>query len=255
METRIALFANHQPGLEVAKYLSNHESSKISVLYLPDENKDNDKEIQLESKVNKNNIYRGNIVKDSGHIKWFRDQKFDAIICVYWPWLLKKEIFSSVKTTLNFHPAFLPINRGWFPHVHSLIDGSKAGVTLHQIADGADTGSIWIQEEEKILPNDTAKSIYLRLQEKIVKLFIQNWDKIIDGEIQTTKQDESLAIYRPKKAIEKLDFIDINQEMKVKNLINLLRARSFGDLGFAYIEENNEKVFLNLRLSKESKFK
>ena len=47
MKTKIALFANHQPGLEVAKYLSNHESSEISVLYVPDENKENDKEIEL----------------------------------------------------------------------------------------------------------------------------------------------------------------------------------------------------------------
>ena len=255
MYTKIALFANHLPGLEVAKYLSDHKSSEISVLYLSDQNKENDKEIELISKVNKDNIFRGNTVKDDDHIKWFIDQKFDAIICVYWPWLLKKEIFSSVQTTLNFHPALLPINRGWFPHVHSLIDGSKAGVTLHQIADGADTGSIWIQEEEKILPTDTAKSIYLRLQEKIVKLFIENWDKIISGQIQTTIQNENLAIYRPKKAIEKVDFIDVNQKMCVKDLINLLRARSFGDLGFAYIEEDNEKVFLNLRLSKEVKFK
>ena len=67
-----------------------------------------------------------------------------------------KEIFSSVETTVNFHPALLPINRGWFPHVHSLIDGSKAGVTLHQIAEGADTGLIWVQEEEKIISTDTA---------------------------------------------------------------------------------------------------
>ena len=255
MKTKIALFANHKPGLDIAKFLAHHESSVISVLYLPGENKENDKKIFNASNIDTSKVFYGNIAKDPKHIDWFMKQKFDSIICVYWPWLLMKEIFSSVETTVNFHPALLPINRGWFPHVHSLIDGSKAGVTLHQIAEGADTGLIWVQEEEKIISTDTAKSLYLRLQKKIVKLFIENWDKIISGKIKPIEQNEDLAIYRPKKVIEKLDYIDLNKKMKVKDLINLLRARSFGDLGFAYIENNEEKTYLNLRLSNQVKFK
>ena len=83
MKTKIALFANHMPGLEVAKYLSEREDSEINVLYVPDENKENDNKIVLSSRINKEMVFRGNITKDADHIKWFRDQKFDAIICVY----------------------------------------------------------------------------------------------------------------------------------------------------------------------------
>ena len=37
-------------------------------------------------------------------------------------------------------------------------------------------------------------------------------------------------------------------------VINLLRARSFNNLGFAYYKSNGEKIYLNLKLSKSNKF-
>ena len=38
-------------------------------------------------------------------------------------------------------------------------------------------------------------------------------------------------------------------------LINLLRARSFGDYGFSYfIDQNGEKIYMNIKLSKTNKF-
>lgn len=251
---RIALFANHQPGIEIAKYLYNHSGCEISALFLTGENKKTDAEILKLSGVKNEHVFIGNKLKDEKHLQWFQNQTFDGLICVYWPWLLSKEIFQSVNITVNFHPAFLPINRGWFPHVHSLIDGTKAGVTLHQIAEGADTGDIWVQEEEQILPTDTAKTLYERLQHKIVKLFINHWDEILSGTIKPFKQDEKEAIYRPKKAIQELDYLSLDETIKTRDLINLLKARSFGDLGFAYYEENGEKIYMNLRLAKKIRF-
>jgi methionyl-tRNA formyltransferase len=253
---KIALFANHKPGVDIASYFASIKNEdQIEALYLPGQDENNDNIIISQSRLNHKNIFTGKeIIKNQDHIKWFKDQKFDAIICVYWPWLLSNEIFESVGITVNFHPALLPINRGWFPHVHSLIDGSKAGVTIHKIEDGADTGAVWAQEEVIVKPTDTAKSLYDTLQLRIVDLFKNNWDAIKSGKCNATFQDESNAIYRPKKAIESLDYIDLEKEMKVKDLLNLLRARSFGNLGFAYIEVEGKKVYLNLRLSEQYKF-
>ena len=253
---KIALFANHKPGVEVAAYFAGiNNVDQIAAIYLPGQDENNDNIIISQSKIDHRNVFIGKeIIKNLDHVKWFKDQQFDAIICVYWPWLLSKEIFESVSLTVNFHPALLPINRGWFPHVHSLIDGTKAGVTIHRIEDGADIGAIWAQEEVVIKLTDTAKTLYDTLQIRIVELFINNWDAIKSGNCKLIFQDESKAIYRPKKAIESLDYIDLNKEIKVKDLLNLLRARSFGDLGFAYIEVEGKKIYLNLRLSENYKF-
>jgi len=253
---KIALFANHKPGVDIAAYFASiNNIDQIEAIYLPGVDENNDNTIISVSKIKHKNVFIGKeIIKSIDHIKWFKDQQFDAIICVYWPWLLSKEIFESVGITVNFHPALLPINRGWFPHVHSLIDGTKAGVTIHKIEDGADTGAIWAQEEVIIKPTDTAKSLYDTLQIRIVELFKNNWDAIKSGNCMLTFQDETKAIYRPKKSIESLDYINLDKDMKVEDLLNLLRARSFGNLGFAYIEVEGQKIYLNLRLSENYKF-
>jgi len=148
----------------------------------------------------------------------------------------------------------LPVNRGWYPHVHSIIDGSKIGVTLHQISEGADEGDIWAQKHVEYDLMHTAKDLYKKLQDEIIDLFKNNWFDIINHNIKPFPQDNSKSNYHKKNEINELDFIDYNNSENRK-LINILRARSFGDKGFAYIlDENGEKVYLNLRLSKNYEF-
>jgi methionyl-tRNA formyltransferase len=254
--TRIALFASHTPGLEVATFLAKRsQQDQVCALYVTGEQPENDKRIIEILNLEEKNVFIGNeAILHPEHIEWFKNQKFDVIICVYWPWLLKKEIFKSVDKSINFHPALLPVNRGWFPHVHSLIDGSKTGVTLHKIEEEADTGPIWAQKEVEIKPTDTAKEIYNRLQQEIVDLFVDKWDQIKTNEIDATPQDESSAIYHAKNEINDLDLIELSKNYSARDLINLIRARSFGNLGFAYYEENGKQIFLKLSLSESTKF-
>ena len=249
---RIALMANDLPGLEIAKFLARSNDS-IELLYLHDENKRRyGDEIVLAS--NCKNIYEAKELKNPIHLDIFKNANIDFIITVYWAYLLKPQLFNLAKDSVNFHPAFLPINRGWYPHVHSIVDGSKLGVTLHRIDEGADTGPIWVQKEMRLLPHDTSKTIYDRQRKEIIKLFKKNWNKIKNNELKPFQQNESKAIYRKKTDINKFDRINLEDKISVKKLINILRARSFGDLGFAYYEEDGETIYLNLRLSKDINF-
>ncbi len=245
--SNIILMANDKPGALVAEFLNNSDDNIVR-LYLHDEkNRKFSDEIINNAKCNE--IFFAKDLKEKNHILTINKLDADFIITVYWAHLLSPDVYNAVKDTVNFHPAFLPINRGWYPHVHSIIDGSKLGVTLHRIDEGADTGPIWVQEEIKISPFDTAKTIYDRSQYKIVELFKNNWEKIKSGELRPFEQDHSSSIYHKKNELGKLDHIELEDKVKIKNLINLLRARPFGDLGFAYFEEKEKKVYLNIRLS------
>jgi len=247
MANKIILMANDKPGALVSDYLIN-SGDKIVRLYLHDENarKCSDEIIRNSSC---SEIYYAKDLKEENHVKTIKELNADFIITVYWAHLLKPSIFKAVKDTVNFHPAFLPINRGWYPHVHSIIDGSELGVTLHRIDEGADTGPIWAQKKIELLPYDTAKTVYDRLQFEIVELFKKKWDKIKSNKLKPFKQVNSSAVYHKKNELEKLDQLNLDEKIRVKDLINLLRARSFGDSGFAFYNQNGKKVFLNLRLS------
>jgi len=254
--TKIALFANYYPGLAVAKFLAERfPEDQIGALYLTGEQPENEQRIIESLNIENEKVFTGrDAIMKAENIEWFKNQKFDVIICVYWPWLLKDEVFTSAAKTINFHPAFLPINRGWFPHVHSLIDGSKTGVTLHKIEDGADTGPIWAQKEVEIQSTDTAKEIYDRLQNEMVNLFRDKWDEIRDNKLKAVPQNESVAVYHAKSEIETLDKIEITQNYKAEDLINKIRARSFGNRGFAYYEVNGQKIYIKLNLATSSTF-
>ena len=77
------------------------------------------------------------------------------------------KIFNLSKNgCINFHPALLPTNRGWYPHVHNILDESPAGVTLHLIDEGADTGPILVQKTIDVEPTDTIDNVKAKIQDK-----------------------------------------------------------------------------------------
>ena len=142
------------------------------------------------------------------------------------------------------------MNRGWYPHVHNIISNTRSGVTLHQISKKADEGKIWCQKEVKVNCTDTAKNLYDRLLRNIESLFKSNWNKIKNNKLKAFEQDHSKAIYYSKKDAQVYDEIDITKKIYPLELINILRARTFGKKSFAYYKSNNEKVYINLSFSK-----
>ena len=253
---KIALLANHFPGVEVSRFLALSTGDSIHALYLVGEDSKFYSDTVEASYVVKGNIFTGkDIFRDPEHIQWFKSQNFDAIICVYWPWILSTEFFSDIPITINFHPALLPINRGWFPHVHSIIDGSPLGVTLHKLSEKADTGDIWVQKEIKILETEDAKEMYDRLQIEIIELFKNNWEKITTNLINCQKQNESSSNYHKKNEINALDEFDLNEKMSFESFTKRLRARSFGKKSFAYYINEGKKYFVKIQVSESSEFR
>lgn len=246
--------ANDRPGLEVCKHLVA-SGDRIVRLYLhPPDKQTFGREIAEASGCASQDIYLAPLLKDPEHIEGLKNLGANWIITVYWAYLLSTDVIGAAKDTVNFHPALLPVNRGWYPHVHSIIDGTPTGVTLHAIDAGADTGPIWVQKKVALTPYDTAYTIYNLLQTEIVNLFKESWPKISGGQIEPFPQDESKANFHRKDEVKDLDRLDPEATMKVKDLINLLRARSFGHLGFAYYEVDGKPVYLNLQLNETPTF-
>ena len=246
---RIALLANAQPGIDVTRFLVSQKNDKIVALYVCNKDKECDRQIIRTSNLSKDKIFAAEVLGKEDHVEWLGQINIDVLIAVYWPYLLKESVFGQAKKTINFHPALLPVNRGWYPHVHSIIDGTPTGVTLHVIDKNADTGPIWVQKEVPLKIADTSKSIYLKLQNEIVKLFKENWIVIRDGLVEPKAQIENNATYHAKKEINDLDEISLAKKYSALDIINKLRARSFGDRGYAYFEFEGKRIYVNIRLS------
>lgn len=85
----------------------------------------------------------------------------DIILVGSWSEKISKEIYDLPKiATINAHPSLLPKYRGPNPYFWTIKNGeSVSGVTFHLIDGGFDTGAILAQEEIKIYPSDTGKTL------------------------------------------------------------------------------------------------
>lgn len=173
----------------------------------------------------------------------------DVIITCYWPYLLSKEMINIPKYgCINFHPSLLPYNRGWYPSVWPFIDGSPAGVTLHLIDEGVDTGPILTQKKIEIEETDTGGSIYAKSQNAIIQLFKELWSNLHNGGVELKEQDHSKATYHSKKEANALDWL-----MPIhKPIINLLRAKTFGSKGYAYYVKDGKKYNVRIDITESN---
>ena len=97
---------------------------------------------------------------------------------------------------LNLHPSLLPRHRGPSPVVAALLeDDRRTGVTVMLMDAGMDSGPVLAQEEEPILPNDTAETLTDRLFQSGARLMDRTLTLWARGEIAPRPQDDALATY------------------------------------------------------------
>ncbi len=116
-------------------------------------------------------------------------QDVDFIISYGYRYIIKKTILDSVQNrAINLHISFLPWNKGADPNLWSFLENTPKGVTIHQIAQGIDTGNIYCQKRINWQADDTLHTTYERLIDEIEELFKKNWSKIRNGTLQPRSQ-------------------------------------------------------------------
>lgn len=149
---------------------------------------------------------------------------------------------------INLHPSFLPFNRGEYPNVWSIVEGTPAGVTLHRIDAGIDTGAILAQARVPVEPFDTGALLYARLEERALTLFQDNWGDFCEGRLEGKEQDLNEGTTHRVRDVRTIDEIDLDQMYTAQELINILRARTFPPYDGAFFWSQGRKVFMRLEL-------
>ncbi len=127
---------------------------------------------------------------------WHTDERlqtisdFDAVVSFGYRHILRPEtIASSAVPIINLHISYLPWNRGAHPNFWSFFDGTPAGVTIHLIDAGVDTGPILFQRRTALPPGDTTFAhTYRTLINDLESLFEENIEALIDGAVTPVAQ-------------------------------------------------------------------
>jgi methionyl-tRNA formyltransferase len=141
------------------------------------------------------------------------------------PFMITPELLAlPSKGFINFHYGLLPQCRGPQPILRHLLNNDKeAGVTIHKVDEGIDTGPIIMQEKIPIEDNDT----YGTLQSKLAFLAAKqaaNLLKILSygTMIPAATQDETKAAYYEMPTAKELT---INwEEMTAAQIVRLVNA-------------------------------
>lgn len=173
----------------------------------------------------------------------------DIGISVLFDYILKPEFLKLLpRGCLNLHPAYLPYNKGQYPNVWSIVEGNPSGTTLHYIDSGIDTGDIVAQELVPTDLLDTGESLYYKLERASLDLFKRTWPAVRSGTLERVPQVPGEGTYHRTEDVEQIDRIDLDRQYTARELINLIRARTFPPYPGAYFQADDRRIYLRLLL-------
>jgi methionyl-tRNA formyltransferase len=119
-----------------------------------------------------------------------RDWKPDIILGAYYARLFPPELINTARLgAINVHPGKFPRYRGPMPTPWYILNGEKTfGIGIFQIDGGIDTGPVFVEKEYPIAEDETGHGLLRRTQEAAAELYIENFDRIMDGELKAKPQ-------------------------------------------------------------------
>jgi methionyl-tRNA formyltransferase len=248
---RILFLGNNWAAMQALDWLRGHGEDIVGLVVHPEGGQRFGRELIANSRLETDRIFDGSKLREAETLQRIADLKPDIGISVYFGYLLKPEFLTIFpRGVINLHPSFLPFNRGAYPNVWPIIDHTPAGVSLHYIDEGVDTGDIIAQREVMVAPSDTAESLYRKLESECLELFSGTWPLIKSGTAPRIPQPAAGTIHRVKDAAM-IDRIDPEKSYRAQDLIDLIRARTFPPYKGAYLDVNGKKIYLRLQLEEE----
>lgn len=234
-----------QIGLSCMEAIYDVNGKLDLIISIPDEKaKKKSGRIYVDDFATKNSIpvVKSNHINDSVVIETIKAHNIDWLFIIGWSQIASKEVIEAPRLgAIGAHPTLLPIGRGRAAIPWAIIKGlDKTGVSFFKMDEGVDTGLLLKQEEVLIRQDETALTLYDKVNKAhetlIKKLFLELKKNNIKGIVQ----DESKATYwegrKPKDG-------EISLEMSVFDVDRLVRATTKPYPG-AFIIDEGKKIII-----------
>ncbi|MBR6229840.1 MAG: methionyl-tRNA formyltransferase [Eubacterium sp.] len=142
-------------------------------------------------------VYTPERIRDPEFVEVLRGIPCDVIVVIAFGQILSKEILEMPRYgCINVHASLLPRWRGAAPIQWSIIEGDTVtGVTTMQMNEGLDTGDILLKREVPIDPEETAESLFSKLETPGRELLLETLQRIEEGSITPVRQEEKESTY------------------------------------------------------------
>jgi methionyl-tRNA formyltransferase len=249
---RLLLLLNNWGAWQVADWLRKRDEDIVGLVLQPPDDRRFADEILSTLDLPVERIWLSNQLRDPDTLAALRELRPDIGISAFFGCVLKPDMINLFpKGCINLHSALLPYNGGWHTNVWPIIEGTPAGVTIHYIDPGVDTGDIIAQRQIPVEPTDTGGSLHEKITRDQVELFKETWPLIREGKNSRTPQDRSKATVHRKSEVAKISGIDPDRTYRAGDLINLLRARTYPPYPSAYYMDGDERTYVRIELLRE----
>ncbi len=177
----------------------------------------------------------------------------DLGILAWWPKILKSPLLDLPKLGfVNTHPSLLPHNRGKHYNFWALVEQAPFGVTLHLADSGVDSGHIVAQESIAYDWCDTGETLYKKAQLAMLNLFRETYPSLRTGRFNLTPQDTLAGSFHRASELEFASEISLDKQYRARDLLNLLRARTFEGHPNCWFEEEGNRYEISVKITKAS---
>lgn len=249
---KVVCFANNEVGLGAVRHLRDSDAEIVALIVHKPEQQKYGSEIIEAANVESENLICARQLDAPSTIKQIAALKPDCGVSAFFGHIIRRPVIDLFpRGIINLHTSLLPLNRGSWPNVWTIVEDSAAGVSMHLVDEGVDTGPILAQTKVEVSPADTGLSLNQKLQDELIQLFRDNWSRFANGELTPMRQDDSQATVHRVKDAASIDRIDLDASYKARDLINILRARTSPPHQGAWFEVDGQRYFLQLKIEKE----
>ncbi len=251
---RILFFGNNWVGWQVIEWLREQGEDIVGLVIHPQAQRKYGEEIIHSAGLTTSSIFLGTDLRKPTTTAAIRALAPDIGISALFGYILQPDLLNLMPLgCVNIHPGLLPYNRGTNPNVWSLVEGTPAGATIHYMDSGVDTGDIIANLEVPVEPVDTGETLYRKLEAACVDLFKEAWPVIRSGHSRRIPQDQKAGTAHRIDDLKQIDEIQLSRKYSARELIDILRARTFPPYEGAYFVYQGRRVYLQIQLQYEEK--
>ncbi len=216
------------------------------VITLPDDKaRKKSGRVYVDSFCDEHNIplIKSSNVNNDDVIQAIQEHGIDWLFIIGWSQIAKIAVLSAPsRGVLGMHPTLLPIGRGRAAIPWAILKSlEKTGVTMFQLDSGVDTGPIFKQLEIPIACNETATTLYQRVNEAHYELMTMAIPLLIEDKLPLVAQEPGSATVWPGRTPED-GLIDLSGS--VHDAERLVRATTKPYPGAYFMDEQNRKIIV-----------
>lgn len=246
---RVLFLGNNRAGWEILRWLKSEGEDIVGVVVHPNERQKFGDEILRDAVLPADRAFVATDLRRPETLARIGELAPDVGVSVFFGYILRADLLTLFPSgCINVHPAYLPYNRGAYPNVWSIVEGTTAGATVHYMDEGVDTGDIIARRQVPVEPVDTGETLYRKLEDACIDLFREAWPLIRSGTPRRIPQSPAEGTYHTVRDVERIDEIDLDRRYTGRELLDIIRARSFPPHPGAYFRKDGRKVYVQLHL-------